>query len=162
MEGKPLYSKRNLLREFFCFKPIERIEITAYSTRFSPEEKAIEAAQAIEAKMAEEGRELLSIEVFQTPVAYTPFSSIFIVVRSPVMATASAELGAAVSTVALVVLGTIATVALAALGYFVYQIVNKLEPADQARLLKMVGVAALLFGGASVLREGRMLFSERG
>lgn len=159
MENKPLYSKRNALREFFCFKDVERLEITAYATRFNPEEKAMEAAAAIEQKMAEEGRELLSIEVFQNPVSYTPFSSITIIVRSPVE---DKMLGAALTTVVAILLGTIATVALAALGYFVYKIVSELEPADQARVLKMVGIAALLFGSAAVLREGRMLFSERG
>lgn len=162
-DRKPIFSKRCLLKELFSFDDVERVETRAYALSFDAKDKAKELAAVIEKKMQDQGRDIFSIEVFEDPVEAIglkiPFiSGITVVVRSPVK---KEQLGA-LATIAALALTAIIAASLAFLGYVAYDTIRKLEPRDQARILKMAVFAALLLSVGFVAREGRMLLTERG
>jgi hypothetical protein len=152
-QRRQVFSKSNKIKELLYFGDIERVEISAGALSFNAAEKAMEAAAVIEKEFKEKGQELFSIEVFEEPADLFPVSTITIIVRHP----ATAELGAiGVVTLALVV------AALVALGYVVYQTKKVIEEASGSVGGKMLILAAALFGGAALLREGRGFFSGKG
>jgi len=153
-ERRRVLFERNALKELFYFGNVLRREETYYALSFRAADKAREAAEAIKKKMLKEGRDLLSLEVLEEPVSFLPFSAITIIVRTPATGGESTRLGALISVPTLAF-----TALLVALGLILWSTVEKLE---KGGALKLVSTGMVILGVASILREGRLLFSERG
>lgn len=153
-ERRRVLFESNPLKELLNFSDVLRREETYYAISFNAASKAQEVAAAVKKKMAEEGRDLLSLEVFEEPVSFLPFSAITIVVRTPATEAEAAELGA-------IVTGTVLlfTALMVALGYV---LLKSLQTIEKSGSTKYIAAGIVLFGAAALLREVSGFLPERG